>query len=443
MRSGDSSAARTGGASRRSDRAQSASRARTSAIAAAGALAAAALVTLAGCSSEAESFSLRLSWSQGGDQECPPVGAASATCQSIPISCDARVLIRIVPDTAGGVPYYSHCYRMTGARDACALANLEIQPSDPIPNEMVKVQVAVWSEDQLAGAVLDDDGCPASVPFDLLGLPSLTATPPSLVPALGGEIYFPVGDRRGADVPLGCPRYDQLDTMACRIGAPTIEAGVRDPLSGASVPASDTGEIHVAFGPPSADGKGGWRLNVNELEPLAPQAGDPPTWTTRLQHAVPALGCLEVERSEALSTPAAICRDTMVNDGQLTVDGYVVSRSLVRKVMTALGLVDFPDKGLVLGLVVNERFQPVAGAKVSVSSGTIDYPLDDFQTVGLDSTDPSGVFLSEDAPFDATWHAIDPSGIGDDGSARGGLIVGHVSVVVIKRQPHVGGAQAG
>ena len=90
------------------------------------ALAFAAVAVIAGgCRSEAETFSLRLSWDQLGNQACPTGDDGVATCSTISISCDAHVLIRIMP-LEGAVPYYSHCYALSGGDDACALAELEI-----------------------------------------------------------------------------------------------------------------------------------------------------------------------------------------------------------------------------------------------------------------------------------------------------------------------------
>ncbi len=405
-----------------------------------GAMIVAALALAGGCSSEAESFSLRLTWSQPGEAlACPTGGGVVASCATIPMSCDARVLVSIVP-RAGGVAYHSHCYRLTGATDACALADLAIVPSSPIPNQMVKLQVAVWSEEQLAGLGLDPDACPEAPQFDDYGRPLVLAAP-ALVPALGGQILFPVGDRHVAEVELGCPRHDLLDLDSCRQGAPRIEATIRDPQSWASVPPELADLIDVRFRAPTANGKGGWDLSPGGVTPLVPSAGGELTWGGPLADEVPALGCLRVGFSEPRSTPAAICHDTAVTSGLLAVEGFVVRKALVDKLLAALGVADFPDAGLVLGIVVDDRNNRVAGAKVTVNDGTVEYPTVDFQHVGLDATSASGLFLSRDAPFDAVWQGTSASGVGDDHAARGGLIVGHISVVVVRLTPPIGGKQ--
>ena len=188
--------------------------------------------------------------------------------------------------------------------------------------------------------------------------------------------------------------------------------------------------------------RSGWSLISNDLETLAQSVGGELVWTTRLEREVPALGCLEVDHSEPRSTPVAICRDTAVVDGTLRVEGYVVRKALVDLVLDALVLDDFPTTGVVLGIVVDHQNNRVEGARVLTSEGSVAYPTADFQHVGLDSTSSSGMFLSTSAPFGSVWRATHPGGVGDDGTARGGLITDHLSVVVIRLNAPIGGKPA-
>lgn len=225
------------------------------------------------------------------------------------------------------------------------------------------------------------------------------------------------------------------------MGAPLLEATIRDPLSWASVDRALVDALDVRFGVPTADGKGGWNLGLGDLEPLTASAGGELVWSKRLAQAVPPLGCLHVLLSESRGTPTAICHDIAVADGTIDLDGFMVKKLLVNKLLFALGLADFPTQGLVLGVVVDEHNNRVAGARVTVSAGDLAYPTEDFQHVGLDATSASGLFLSTNAPFDATWHGQGASGVGDDGSARGGLIADHLTVVVIRLNTPIGGAR--
>jgi hypothetical protein len=406
----------------------------------AAALAVALAFALAACSSEAESFRLHLSWQQGGALACPTGDDGVASCSSIPITCDARVLVRIAPSAEGGVPFYSQCYRITNATDACALGGLSIVPSSPIPNEMVRVQVAVWSDEQLLGKPLADNGCPEDVAFDVTGKPSTQVQDPALVPALGGEIYFPVGDRREALVPLACPRHDWLDLPAC-LDKPIVRATVREPLSFATVTPAVADQIDVRFGAPRPDGEGAWTLGA-DLELLVRAAGSSEAvWSNRLVGAAPdPTACAEVLLRETQATLAATCQTTVIADGSLPLTGFVVRKTLVAELLHALELDDVPASGLVLGVVVDHLNRPVAGARVGVTPASeIVYPTATFEPSGLQVTSATGIFLSTAAPFDAGWSAVDPSGVGDDRSARGGLIADHVTVVMIRLNPPIGG----
>ena len=415
-------------------------RARSAALVLAGA------AMLSGCRSEAESFRLRLTWLQDGALGCPAADGAEATCSSIPMSCDARVLIRIVPDEIGGVPYYSQCFRLTDPVDACALADLDILPS-AIPNEMVRVQVAVWSEEQLATvpvSQLGDNGCPENLFFDGSGQPLVQVEEPFPVPALGGEIYFPVGDRREAEVRLACPRHDWLDLEACRLDKPFVHATIRDPSSWATVDPVEADKIEVRFGAPMPDGAGGWTLGAG-LEFLERAPGsEGAVWSKRLEGELPdSVGCVEVFLREPGTTLAATCQDVAVVDGEVEVSGFVVRKGLVDRVLRALALDDVPAEGLVVGIVVDHLNVPVAGARVTVSPATpIAYPTDDFDHIGLNATSSTGIFLATEAPFDTGWSAMTASGVGDDGRARGGLLADHVTVVIVRMNPPLGGGEA-
>jgi hypothetical protein len=396
---------------------------------------------VAGCRSEAESFGLHLTW----DVDCPTGGDATTTCGDIAVTCDAHALVRIVPDEPGGLPYYSQCVALVGAADACALAELPIVPSQPIPNQMVRVQVAVWSDEQLRGRAVGPDGCPEDVQFLLNGRPNPNIQDPQLVPALGGEIYFPVGDRYEARVPLSCVRHDLLAQEACR-EKPIIRATVREPLSFGAVQPEVADEIDVRFGEAMEDGEGGWDLDdVEEL--VRPAGASDAVWSNRLIGELPdPVACVEVLLRETRATLAATCQASSaaaVSDNQLALTGFVVRKALVAELLHALRLDDVPTTGLVLGLVIDHRNRPVAGARVGVTpSSTIVYPSADFERADLDATSATGIFLSTTAAFDSTWSAIDVSGVADDGSARGGLIGDHVSVVLVRLNEPIGGGQA-
>ena len=395
----------------------------------------AVVAVVSGCRSEAETFSLRLSWDQLGNQSCPVGDDGVATCSTIPISCDAHVLIRIMP-LEGAVPYYSQCYALSGVDDACALAELEIEPSQPIPNEMVRVQVAVWADDQLV-----DGACPDAALFDEAGEPQTGVAAPAVVPALGGEIYFPVGDRRVAEVPLACPRANLLDTLACRANAPTVEATVSYLRSRTIVPIEETGSLLVHFGAATPNGDGGWRLNTNELDPLRAM-GAVVVWQARLLHPRPELGCVRVQILDPATAGSATCQDISVDADPIKAAGYVVDQIQIDDALRALGMTRLPPDGLVMGVVVDHRNVRVGGATVTVApAAQIAYPDESSNGTGQATTSSTGVFLSTDASLGSRWHGSVPNGVGDDGTATGGVIAGHVSVVIVRLNPPIGGKQ--
>lgn len=404
--------------------------------------AALALVALAAaCSSEAETFSLKLVFAQDGPQACPHPPGAPPSCATVPMSCDARVRVRIT-DADGSTQRYSKCYRLQQPTDACALRDLPLEGSGPLVNEMARVQVMVWSEDQIATLAAADrlasDGCPATVPFDAFGRPRLQDT--ALVPALGGEIYFPVGDRRVAEVELGCPRPDLLDTVACREGDPEVAATVRLATPWSFLEDIPPGMV-VRFGQPSPKGDGTWQL-VDDLIELEQSGGADRRWTAPLEGAPPTgVACVDIDSAEVGAAHMVTCQDIAVASGVISVEGVAAFRDLQDRLVGGLGLPEFPsDVGLVLGIILESTGQPAVDARVRMPTGVV-YPSADFSRFDGVSTSSTGMFLSTTAPFTTAWRAEGVGGIGDDGSARGGLLTNKLTVVVIRLNARVPGPQ--
>lgn len=418
-RHGDSSAARTGAL-----------------------VAAAAVAALAACSSEAETFSLSLTWSQSGSQACPKGDDEVSSCRDIHVTCAAKMLVRIVPED-GGVPLYRHCYDLPATLDACAVRDVEIVPSEPIPNQMVRVQVGVWSVDQLANQLpVDNDGCPDDVAFDGVGQPLLDSA--LLPPALGGEIHFPVGDRYVAEVELGCPQYPLLDTIDCRLGDPIVEATVLDTGTWGRV--DDEDALDARFGKMSDDDvNGGVRLAASDLSPLAFRSGGEALWSGQVAHDLPEIGCLDIDPSQPGSTRIAVCHQMplVLNGDPIAIEGYLIDRAFLSRVLQSKGLGpdQFPREGLVLGFVIDHNRAPAANVVVSSPGNpTIQYPNDTLTGVTSDKTSSAGLFISTDAlPRAALWEAESASGLGEVQARRGGIIANHVTVVVLQLISPVGG----
>lgn len=404
------------------------------------------LFGLAACDDSVQ-FRLRIEWqratAESSAQACPQLLDGSYSCRAIPLSCDVQVRVRIVGAT-NDVTYYSDCFPILSNGDACQLAALPIE-SRAIPNEMVRVQVIVWTFQELMDSGLtpaqlaESGGCPVSTPFDVGGLPRLGATPvqPGLtrepIPALGGETYFLVGQSPTATVTLGCPKYPSLDAPVCRDDNLRIQATIRDPNDFFSIDRPpESANMSVQYGLP-VESEGVYRVVSSGLSPAldASPEGTPLTWNGVLLEPPGELGCLVTDRND-VAAPSIHCFDTTVPDeGTMIADGFQVGSQLLRDMRRVLSLIDVPPEGIVLGVVVDADGQPVANANVTADGASIVYPDDSF--VGVrSSTNSKGFFISRDAGFETEWRATGPNNTRDDGSARGGLVEFYVSVVVVR-----------
>jgi hypothetical protein len=94
-----------------------------------------------------------------------------------------------------------------------------------------------------------------------------------------------------------------------------------------------------------------------------------------------------------------------------------------------------PEQGVVLGVVVDSNGQAVQGALVSGGPGVdIIYPGDTEETFAAvrPDTGPKGYFFSTNAPYDTVWTADGPGSLVADGTARGGIVDNHATLVVVR-----------
>jgi hypothetical protein len=411
------------------------------------ALVAFATLVLGACDDSVQ-FRLRLEWqrrtSESSAQACPQLMDGSYSCSAIALSCDVQVRVRIIGAT-NDETYYSDCFAILSNGDACQLRGLPIEPRG-IPNEMVRVQVIVWTIDELeasgipATELAETGGCPVTTQFDSGGLPRLGVTPvqPGVrrepVPALGGETYFLVGQSPTATVTLGCPQYPSLDAPVCRDDNLRLHATILDPEDFFSISRPDEDDnFSLRYGVPQ-EKDGTYRVVGSQLSPaldVSPE-GDPLAWDGSLLVPPEELGCLVTDRSGP--TAGTIhCFDTVIpEDGPMLATGYMVDGSLQIRMRQIYMRPDFPTAGMVLGVVVDADGQAVSGATVSAGAGgTVIYP--DLNFVGVrPSTDAKGLFLSDDAGFETAWTATASGNRTDDGTARGGRVQDHVTVVVVR-----------
>lgn len=406
--------------------------------------AAVAVALAAAACSDPESFRIHLTWSAGPSYACPETTGEepARSCAAVPMTCDARVWVRVV--TTDGRQLFSACSDLPAAelvenRTLCELRKVVLPADVELPNQMVRIQMLVWSVDELDAAGLGAPGtCPSTIGFDAQGNPQLVAP----VPAVGGEVYFEVGKSDTAELRLACPDWDQLDTQACRNRSSQVDVNLRllEPYRVISATEADDEVATVHFGTPSLNEDNDWvlrelgdTLERNEL-----------TWS-RIEDA-PFAGdrCTRVLGNGANVTATATCIQVPeVPPNPLRVEGFLLTSSARAKLISLYQLVApgapalFPETGLVVGVVVDGSKRPVAGAVVvPTETAMVVYPnaaLDGFTT---DATGPSGYFLSTDARFGTVWTAV-AAGRVTTQPGYAGRLGSHLSTTTIEVQPEV------
>lgn len=397
------------------------------------------LAILLGACSGADEFHLEISWSDGPRQRCPLMNDAG-TCSLIPLHCDAVARLRIL-DAVDQQVLYTTCLDIpaSATNDLCGLRDLVLPPDIVLPNRMVRLQFLVWSRDQLVGVDLGDAECPQFGHFDVFGFPIVDMNLPPQVPtpALGREIYFPVGDREIAELELGCADIGQLDTDVCRNRTLRVDVGL-------VVPPSFRGgdslfdQVSLRFGSP-ATRQGVTSLPTTATTALTPiEVGGGWRWTATVPGPLPdTLQCTQAQLTGRV-TPTASCGypPTLVS-GDVPVTAYVLEDALFDQLEAALGR-ELPDSGVVVGFAVDRTNQPVTGAIISPTGPGLDpvtvvYPDDTYTGLQSGGTNRDGLFLSLDAPISTVWRAAAPGW--RDTPAFGGVIQKHATAVVLMMDP--------
>ena len=107
--------------------------------------------------------------------------------------------------------------------------------------------------------------------------------------------------------------------------------------------------------------------------------------------------------------------------------------------MSALGLVEFPDNGLVIGVVLDPLGNPVqTSSRSSPSTGTVTSTCRPTGTTRPTTTTSSnGIFMSQDTPYadaDGTISTFRTSTMLQTATGYGGLIDGKVTIVILQFQ---------
>jgi hypothetical protein len=245
-------------------------------------------------------------------------------------------------------------------------------------------------------------------------------------------------------VQLGCSDPGLLDTDVCRDeNALDVTAAVLDFDQQVSVDNDEADGILVRVGQPQPVGPN-WVFDIaNTFElPRVESMPPPPTpeWAgNNVDVALTDYACIQALELKGSSVASLNCR-TLTAPVPSTLDliGFRVNGNTLDDVLTALGLTDLPNGGLVLGIVENiQTGLPAAGATVHDSAGsTVEYLSADRMSFGGSATSLNGIFVSNDAAFEVAgsanhWIATAPTLI-QTNDPVGGLVNFRLSIVVIQ-----------
>jgi hypothetical protein len=381
-------------------------------------------VLAAACGPESVPFHIEFQLER--DPEMPHV-CATNSCATVPMGCDAAVLVRVVDAAAPRTVYARDCFRVQTDGTLCAIGDLDLG-GRRIPNKPVQIQVAVWPD------VPPFETCP-DVTYDLLGKFSSSS---GLSPALAGASYFEVGSAPAAPVTLGCIDTRRLSAEVCSAsGSVEVRATVTELESRLTVTQATAQGLVVSMGEPEpVAGTADWAMR-DDLQRFAALdiINAVPTWRGVRENGFVRAACIQVIGQQLQSAASILCVPTSeIADGRLDASGVLVEDATLDRIEEAIGAL--PASGVVLGFVVGPDNALAAGVRVTPSSGTVLYLSEDLTSTNTVATTASGAFVSLDAPFGGaagltTWTASD--GVVESvGTVIGGVVRNQVTVIALR-----------
>ena len=355
------------------------------------------------------------------------------------MSCAAVVSIRVFNPNTPTSPVISVCQElmMASTPTLCEIAQVSLPPpTSPVEAQTLEVEILVYPKNKLQLDANLAPICPAMVDIGVDGFPTPSLVPCSEqacdpAPAVGGIAFYHPGDAETV-VELGCADIKLLNNPVCTGPATGVTASVTDFDTLVSVPISLASHLDVEIGTPNVASP---PTTFASSATLMLGTSTVPTWTGTIM-ATPDIGCIQVDETDVPArTDTVRCKEAMAGDPMP--DAFVgtrLAKATLDNILNVLGLPEFPDAGLVVGIVLDEHGNPAAGLQVSadmVSSTvpTIKYLSAMRNSVGGTVTSASGIFLSTDAPFGTEFSAMQN---GEMAKAVGGLIVGKVTIVVLQ-----------
>lgn len=411
----------------------------------------AAAVLVAACG-DPPPMVLKFRITDGDVQSCTSsTGTKALSCEDVTMLCDAYASIRIFAPGDPTAPFVSACQPLAeGAtkKDVCSLAQVSLpQPATPIGAQTLEIDMAIYPKASLRTNADGNLECPAQPEFGADGFPVLAQQPctdpdPTTCdpqPAIGGRAFYHPGDTETL-VSLGCTNLEALEDRSCAgQSSLAVSATVDDFDTGVSVsPATADGLLVTAGEPTFSSALMGYQLQSSQTSVLERASQGPvPSWQGNFDLQLTSSACLEVIEDGAQTTPALTCTNNIAGN-PLDLPGVRISTAAngtLDRVLHAIGLSTFPDRGLVVGIALDYLGGPKSDVTIVPSdpSATIKYLSDDLTTVIPGATGKSGVWVSQDATYGTAFTTTGIAVLAHPGF--GGLVHQKVDIVVIQFKP--------
>jgi hypothetical protein len=390
------------------------------------AVAALTLAALAACESPPP-LKINYDLSKGPSQMCPV-----ENCAGVLVACDTVLSIRIVDPAqqldvdapAQDNALLSVCQHIDSP-SLCGMHQVHLPSDAELPARRLAIQVALYNADDIPRNGEGELQCPTTLRFDANNL-AIAGEPH---PAVAGQGYFSPGDAETV-VKLGCNDLTLINTPTCRgTNRLKVTASVDDFDTGVVLQPPLAKNVALLVGEPSSFDNGSGeqhRLPYSQLTQLQLLADSvPPAWSGELDEGFVQSVCVVVEEKTPQSTSSITCRLDS-KESPLDLRGLRLARDTLDDVLAALQLSAFPTKGLVVGMVVDGLGKPVKDVQVRPSSGTVKYLSEGRDRISGTSTSSSGIFLSQDTPYQTSWSAPGTTG------GYGGLVADHVTMVLLQ-----------
>jgi hypothetical protein len=394
-------------------------------------------------------FALRFRITPGSEAACLNAsGEQVTTCSDVTMLCRAVVSIRVFAPNDPTSPYISVCKELTGQPNVCSIAGVDLpQPAIPVNGQTLEVEMAVYPLNKItADPNTGNLQCPTGVAYDARGFPvesvlpctpgDLGECPPS--PAIGGVAFYHPGDAETL-VDLGCTDLEQLNDPTCTgLASIGVNAIVDDFDTQVTVQASLADNLEVAIGEPRPV-----TVGTETHDQLAPANQKPltrtsavsvPSWSGSVSEPFTSQ-CLEVLEDAAGATTSVRCQSYATPPAAIDATGTRISKDSLAEIVQALGLIEFPSNGLVIGMVLDELGNPIPNVQVTTSRddaidpGIVVYLSSDRHSVAMTTTSSNGIFMSQNTPYGTAFHA---SSMLQSTTGFGGLIDGKVTIVILQ-----------